>query len=534
MRLVRRLCLAGVLPLLLAAAAAGGTVLILPFENQTRNASLEWIGESLVEALSDRFTGPQTYVVTREERAAAFDALGIPPAGILSRATILKLAETADADCVIIGQFTLEPATNQLRASADVLEMHPPKLAGRAEAAAPLPELLNIQDRVAEALAGQLPGITLSPAPPRVRLDAWENYIRGLSASSRPQQIKYFREAVRLEPGLSRAALQLGKIYFQSRDYATAILWLSKLKHDESNYLEANFLLGICYFRREDYDKAETALQAVAARLPLNEVYNNLGAAQSRLNRRAALDNFRKAADADPADADYQFNVGYWYYRNGQYASAARRLRLVLAGRPNDAEARAVLLKSLERAGNTADAARERELLSRNPAGLRFTNLDDRALEGLERIKRNYDEPSFRQLQLTLQTLDEEKLSRLPRTQHAQVHLERGRDLFREQNDAEALNELKEAATLDPQASDTHLLLARLYERGGQKEEAIREAELALAAPKPVDAHLLLAKVYLEQNKLQEAQRHAQQVLSMEPGNVAARSVLQTIQMRSP
>ena len=101
-------------------------------------------------------------------------------------------------------------------------------------------------------------------------------------------------------------------------------------------------------------------------------------------------------------------------------------------------------------------------------------------------------------------------------------------------DDAEALNELKEAATLDPQASDTHLLLARLYERGGQKEEAIREAELALAAPKPVDAHLLLAKVYLEQNKLQEAQRHAQQVLSMEPGNVAARSVLQTIQMRSP
>lgn len=534
MRLVRRLCLAGVSALLFSVAAAGGTILILPFENQTRNPSLEWIGESFVEALSDRFAGPQSYVVTRDERAAAFDALGIPSAGIVSHATVLKLAETTDADYVVIGLFTLDPASNQFRAHAEVLEMRPPKLAAQADEAAPLAELLNIQDRVAESLARQLPGISLSPAPPRVRLDAWENYIRGISGSSRPQQIKYFREAARLEPGLNRASLQLGKIYFQSRDYATAVLWLSKLKHDESNYLEANFLLGICYFQQEDYEKAENAFQAVAAHLPLNEVYNNLGVAQSRRNRRTALDNFRRAADADPSDPDYQFNIGYWYYKNGQYASAARRLRLVLGRRPNDAEARAVLLKSLERSGSTAEAARERDLLSRNPAGLRFVNLDDHALEGLERIKRNYDEPSFRQLQLTLQTLDEERLSRLPKAQHAQVHLERGRDLFREQNDAEALTELKEAEKLEPQAPETHLLLARIYERGGQKEEAIREAELALAAPKPVDAHLLLAKIYLEQNKLPEARQHAQQALGIEPGNVAARSVLQTIQMRSP
>jgi tetratricopeptide (TPR) repeat protein len=533
MRLVRRLCQAGALALLVAAAAPGGTILVLPFENQTRNANLDWIGESLVESLAGRFAGPQSYVISRDERAAAFDSLGIPAAGIISHATIIKLAETTDADYVIIGSFTLT-AADEFQASAEVMETRPMRFAARANESGPLPQLLDIQDRVAAALAQQLPGTALSPAPPRVRLEAWENYIRGLSVSARLQQIKYYREAARLEPGFSRVALQLGKIYFQNRDYPTAILWLSKLKKDESNYLEASFLLGICYFNQEEYEKAEAAFQAVAAQLPLNEVYNNLGAAQSRRNRRAALDNFRKAAEGDPSDPDYQFNAGYWYWKNARYTQAGRRLRLALARHPNDAEARALLLKCLEKSGNAADASRERELLAKNPAALRYATLDDNLFESSERLKRNYDEPSFRQLQLTLQTLNEEKLAALPRPQHAQVHLERGRDLFRGQNDAEALAELLEAEQLDPRPAETHLLLARLYERGGHGGEAVREAQLVLSAQNSVDAHMLLAKIYLEQNKLVDARQQAEQALQVEPGNVAARSVLQTIQMRTP
>lgn len=500
------------------------------------------MSESFAEGLGDSLAGPQFLVASRQERAAAFDRLGIPAAGILSRATILKLAEAMDADYVIIGQYTFA-GPNQLQASAQVLDMRPLKLSGRFTETGALSDLLEIQDRLANSISralvltrpeSSLPGGPPAPVQKKVRLDAWENYIRGLLASNTATQIKYFLEASRLDPGLEQAALQLGKIYFQNRDYATAAPWLAKIKEGESNYLEANFLLGLSCFFLEDYDQAEAAFRTVAERVPLSEVYNNLAAAQSRRNRRTAGDNFHKAAEGDPSDADYQFNLGYWNWKNGQYAAAVRRLRLALGRRPNDAEARALLVKTLEAAGNSAEAAREREALARAPAAARLAKLEETNFARLERVKRNYDEPSFRQLQLTLETVTEESLSRLPPAKHAEAHLERGRELFREQSDAEALIELREAAELDGPRAETHLLLARLHERGGRPEEAIREARLALERQKSADAHLLLAKIYLEQNKLAEARQEAEQALEVEPESLAARSVLKTIQMRTP
>lgn len=525
---------AGVFLLLLSADAHASNFLILPFENQTKNGNLEWIGESLVEGLSNRLVGPNQYVATREERMAAFDRLGIPAATIISHATMIKLADTMDADYVISGQFSL-PAANQLEVHAQVIEMHPMSLNSRFHQQGALSDLLDIQDRMGSDIAQAYgAGLVLPSAPvDRVRLDAWENYIRGLVAPSQQQQIKFFREAARLEPGFSRASLQLGELYFQTRDYSTAIPWLQKLKPGEPNYLEAHFLLGLCYFLLEDYDKSEAAFQVVVRELPLNEVVNDLGAAQSRRNRRAALDNFRKAADSDPNDPDYQFNVGYYQWKTGQYASAAKRLRAVLERHPNDAEARALLARALERSGATAEAAKEREVLARNPAATRYDNADDSVFADLERLKRNYDENSFRQLQMALQTVTEESLSKLPKAQHAEVHLNRGRELFREQNDAEALVQLQEAEALDPAQAETHLLLARLHERNNRAEQAISEAEASLRERNSVDAHLLLAKIYLQQNKLTEARLQARMVLELEAGNIAAQSVLQTVEMRS-
>jgi len=530
---------AGIILLLAIAQAQARTCLVLPFENKTKNANLEWIGESFVEGLSEVLSGPDLHVATRDERAAAFDQLGIPAASILSRATIIKLAETIDADFVIFGQYTL-PKPDQLQATAQILEVKSPRLSGDLVHTGPLQDLLTIQEQLGGKLAQRIAvatgGLALAvppPSAPRVDLGAWENYIRGLQAQNKAQQIKFFREAARLDASFSRPALHLGKLYFQDRDYATAIPWLVKLKPDDTNHLEATFLLGICYFRQEEYAKAEAAFRQVAERVPLGEVYNNLGAVLSRRGRPGAADQFRKASDADPSDPDYQFNLGFWHYKTGQFASAARRFRLALEQRPNDPEARVLLIKALERGGATADAAREREALSRYPAASRLIASEDKVFEGLERIKRNYDELSFRQLESTVASLTEESLSRLPEPKHAESHLERGRELFREQDDSAAAKELAEAVRLNPASAEAHLLLARIHERNGRPADAVREAELSLASQRSVDAHLLLAKIYLEQSKLAEARDEASKALQLEPANMAAHSVLKTVQMRT-
>ena len=68
----------------------------------------------------------------------------------------------------------------------------------------------------------------------------------------------------------------------------------------------------------------------------------------------------------------------------------------------------------------------------------------------------------------------------------------------------------------------------------GRPADAVREAESVLKLQNSADAHLLLAKIYLQQNKLPEARQQAQEALAIEPGNVAAMSVLKTVRMREP
>jgi Flp pilus assembly protein TadD len=120
-------------------------------------------------------------------------------------------------------------------------------------------------------------------------------------------------------------------------------------------------------------------LQAVAAEVPLNEVFNDLGAAQLRTNRPEAIENFKKALEGDQADPDYWFNLGYAQWKAGQVADAAKSFREVLARVPDDSEARALLARcekgDLPHTGETLTA---------------------------ERIKRTFEETVYLQLQAEL------------------------------------------------------------------------------------------------------------------------------------
>ena len=49
------------------------TIVVLPFENESKAPGLEWIGESFPEVLGQRLANAALYVVSREDRAYAFD-----------------------------------------------------------------------------------------------------------------------------------------------------------------------------------------------------------------------------------------------------------------------------------------------------------------------------------------------------------------------------------------------------------------------------------------------------------------------------
>jgi tetratricopeptide (TPR) repeat protein len=381
---------AGSVCLLLAAGLRADTVLVLPFFNTTSDASLNWIGESVAETIRDGLSGQGVMALDREERQEAFRRLGVRPYAVLTRGTILKLGQSLDAEKVIYGDFeaAAPPAGKRsLRITAHILDLRGLKQGAEMTEMGALDDLAAHQRRVAWRVLDALnprsapAEAEFAGAAGSIRLDAVESYTRGLLASSADQKIRLFNQALRLQPEYSQARYQLGIALFERKDYRGAADALAKVAATDPKQRQATFYLGLSRYYLGDFAGAETAFQQVAATVPLNEVWNNLAAAQSRRNEYDALENFQKALEGDSSDPDYQFNVGLALWKKGRFNEAADHFRAVLDRNPQDQEATNLLGRCLRavpwRAGALGDAS--------------------------ERVKTNYEESAWRQLKAVLE-----------------------------------------------------------------------------------------------------------------------------------
>ena len=107
-----------------SAEARSESLLIFPFENESRMASLDWIGEGLSELTVERLEDREVNVLSREDRLATLERMGLPDSARFSHATIIKIAGEADADLVVYGRFKSDGKTATLEAR--VLHLNPP------------------------------------------------------------------------------------------------------------------------------------------------------------------------------------------------------------------------------------------------------------------------------------------------------------------------------------------------------------------------------------------------------------------------
>jgi tetratricopeptide (TPR) repeat protein len=482
-------------------------LLVLPFENASTAPGIDWIGESFPEVIGNRASSAPLFIISRDDRLYALDRLGIPASAKPSRATIYEMAQQIDADYVVVGGYNFDGKTFSAR--AHVMDVAKLRLSPELSESGPLTDLIRIQTALtwdilhslgmAETFSKSEFQAQFSP----IRLDALENYIRGVLASNQQERIKRFKEAIRLEPKHTLAMLQLGKTYYGGREYEPAVNWFSKIPAEDRSANEAQFYLGLAAIYSGQLDRAEAAFRFLAARLPLTEVYNNLGVVAARRGEKHARTYFEKSIQTDPNDPDYHFNLAVELNREGDSATAMRELRESLTFRP-DAEAKSFL-----------------DALSSGT----------KPLENLPqlRIKRNYDESSFRQLATEIENNNELKLQKASPEIHAAFHAQRGQQLLDQGLVSEAEREFRQAVILDPTNAEAHSGLARVLESSQDGRGARNEARVSIRLKPTADAYLVLARLDLAENNLTAAEQDVAHALVIDPANPAATTLKQDI-----
>jgi tetratricopeptide (TPR) repeat protein len=495
-------------------------LLVLPFDNRTGQPSLEWIREAAADLLSTRFASAGFAPMTRADRLYALDHLGLPQGFQPSRASSLKLAQTLDADSIVVGSYSMDGT--QIVAEAQLVDVPHLRMSAAVSARGEMRSMIAVFDSLAWKLTRQLdPSFnvaedTFVAAGAGLRLDAYEQYIRGIAEPDHAERLRHLEQAVKLSPDFSPAWMALGREEYQGQDYEKSAQAFAKVDRKGPDGLEADFYRGLSLLFSGDYPQAEQAFADVARILPLAEVVNNEAVAVSRQGHDGTA-LFVQAASADPNDADYHFNLAVSLKRRGKTAEALNELSQCLKLRPSDSEA-----QSLDSAWK-GQAPPPSAAGSDPPAGA----------DPLERIVRSFDAAAFRQAATMIDQMDSTRLASLaPRDRaialstKAQGFLDRGLLL-----EAERL--FQSAVAADGQATAAHVGLAEVRERTGDTAEARQEAQAALELSPSANAYLVLGRLDLADNHLNEARNDAGEALKLAPASQAAKDLMRLVQART-
>jgi Tfp pilus assembly protein PilF/TolB-like protein len=513
-------------------SASAARVLVVPFENARDEPRLQWLGEASAVLLTEGLRAGGSGAILRSQRVRAFEQLDLPVSASLSRATIIKVGQLVGAADVVVGTYRVDGTT--LLVSARSIRLDAGRLQPEVSERGELTDLFAIFERLADRLGRSGARAASTRHPP---LGAFENYIKGLLAESPRAQAEFLDAAIREAPGFDRARLALWAVRTEEDDHAGALENVKPVGKDSPSWFEAQFDAGISLIELKRYDEALGVLKAlieppVASPSATAAVLNNMGVLVLRRGATpqtgSAAYYLTKATDAD-ADPDYMFNLGYAYASDKNYQGALYWLREALRRDPTDVDAHYVLAVALNATGSAVESGRERDLARRLSS--RYGELDRRAAEsralvppGLERMRLDTEGSWESRADQTIVHSAQREQREL-----ATFHLAQGRRLFEREQDREALAELRKAVYLSPYEAQAHLLIGRIYLRGGRAAAAVDAFKISIWSEDQAPAHVYLAEAYLKMGDAANARLEAQRALTLDPASADAKRLLSDI-----
>jgi tetratricopeptide (TPR) repeat protein len=369
----------------------------------------------------------------------------------------------------------------------------------------------------------------------RPTLSAFESYIKGLLSGTPATAINYLNAALKAHPGFDRARLALWDVHADQDAHDAALAAVQAVASSSPFFLQARFKAGLSQMQLKRLEEAFSTFRALADSQPAPSVFNNLGVIQMRRPTTPQTGEpayyFNRAAEADPTEADYFFNLGYAYWMARDTQAAIYWLREAVRRDPADGDAHFILGTALAAAGQAAEASRERELarrLSSTYEEWEKRPAADVVPRGLERVSQD--------LGLGTHRVEERIAAAGQRDQRelAQFYVDRGRRLYEQESDRDALAALNRALFLSPYLADAHLLVGQIHLRSARFTEAIDALKISVWSSETALAHALLAEAYLGLRDEESARVEAQHALALDPSLERARQVLAKIKTGQP
>ena len=433
----------------------------------------------------------------------------------LSHGTMIRIGQLVGASAVIIGSIRTEDDTLSIRARS--LRLDTGRLQGEVEEHGSLDDLFAVYERVARRLTSS-PALLAAEqahrgAPPPA---AFENYVKGLLADTPAAQAAFLEKALALHAGYDEARLALWRAYTDAAQHEKALAAALSVPAQSPASRRARFAAASSEIALKKYDDAFERLRVLrrgSAGGRDREQHGRDPAASRRVAagrpRHLLVHHAPRRRTPDP---DYFFNLGYAYWFEQDVPAAIYWLREAVRRNPTDGDAHFVLGAALQVSGSTTEAARELELAAaarRAASGRRPAGRGTGAARPRAAAHAAFEPPGATGAETTLcrDGAAREERARRPFTSIA------GRRLFDAQNDREAIDELRRALYLSPYLAEAHLLLGRIYLRGGRTGEAIEALKISIWSEETAAAHEVLAEAWLQSKDVAAARREAERAL---------------------
>jgi tetratricopeptide (TPR) repeat protein len=303
-----------------------------------------------------------------------------------------------------------------------VLRAHP----SSAEAYAHLGLLEARQEHYQEAAPLYRKALALNPSMPGLRLNLGLALFKGNDLRGAIQEFTLIKTKAPKSPEVQRLNILIGMAHYGLGEYAQAARFLKIAAGVDTQNLQLRLALAhSCLWSKQYQCVLDTYHEMLALNAESAEADMLAGEAEDEMkDYDGAIQQFRAAVKADPAEPDVHFGLGYILWTQRQYPEAATEFQAELKNNPNHAQA-LVYLGDTQMQLNHPELAPPllQKALERN-AGLELAHLD-----------------------LGVMAADA------------------GR------ND-EALREMMTAAKLAPNDVNVHWRLGRLYRTMGKKEQA--------------------------------------------------------------